>query len=137
MQHFALSDTVEAVYRQDLTVYGTIKKIDGASAVVHFKVPRVPKRHGVCDRCNFPGMLSRNGGSGEIECMRSGCGHEHGFDHRDEIIELTKLKNITTKRRDEKRKELSKQLLKLLEDGVAQKLITHPEYQKALSALPT
>ena len=46
---------------------------------VTYKIPRKPEEKGVCDKCKCPGRLSKNGGTGEIVCMRSGCGHEHGF----------------------------------------------------------
>jgi len=122
---FHPKDLVSVPCRRDLTTYGTVSELrpDGR-AVVHFRIPRQPKERGVCDYCRFPGLLSMNGATGEIVCMRSGCGHEHGFEERDEVILFDQLVNITTKRREEKRAELRKRIAALLQEGVENQFLT-------------
>jgi len=46
------------------------------TADVKFNIPVTPDK---CARCGWPGLLSMNMTFGEVECMRSGCGHLHGF----------------------------------------------------------
>jgi hypothetical protein len=41
---------------------------------------RRPKQVRSCASCGAVASLSENASTGEIVCMRSGCGHEHGFD---------------------------------------------------------
>lgn len=58
---------------------------------IMYKTPKQPKEKGICDKCKWPGMLSKNGGTGEIVCIRSGCGHDHGFDEVTNSIHESKL----------------------------------------------
>ena len=103
---FAIGDYVDVNDRKrtKFSVYGKITEINGDTAVVYFRIPRDPKK-GTCEGCRWPGLLSMNGSTGEIECMRSGCGHSHGWEKRYEIIPLLKLINITEKRKIEKKKK--------------------------------
>ena len=49
----------------------------GALASVRFRIPARPM---VCAECGSHAHLSVNGATGEIVCMRSHCGHGHGFE---------------------------------------------------------
>lgn len=64
---------------------GILKSIDGENTVVEFRVPVNPY---VCASCGSHSGLSRNGATGQVTCMRSGCGHDHGF----ELVEVDFLK---------------------------------------------
>lgn len=46
------------------------------TATVRFKVPNTPTE---CEECGSSSDFSVNGATGEIVCMRTGCGHGHGF----------------------------------------------------------
>lgn len=121
---FHVKDLVDVPGRA-LTNYGRIRELrSGGRALVRFREPRQPEQSGCCDSCHFPGMLSQNAGTGEISCMRSGCGHEHGFDEHDELIAFDLLVNITMKRRDEKKAEFRKRLAVLLWEGVREGFVT-------------
>jgi hypothetical protein len=41
---------------------------------------RRPRSVRFCEACGAVASLSENATTGEIVCMKSGCGHEHGFD---------------------------------------------------------
>ncbi len=58
-------------------IRGTLKSIKGEETVVEF---RIPVRPFVCADCGSPAHLSMNGASGTVVCLRSGCGHDHGFE---------------------------------------------------------
>ena len=121
---FNVKDLVDVPGRE-LTNYGRIRELrSGGRALVRFREPRQPKRGDCCDSCHFPGMLSQEVGTGEISCMRSGCGYQHGFDERNEMIALDLLVNITTKRRDEKKAEFRKRLAVLLQEGIKEGFVT-------------
>lgn len=59
------------------------------TAGVEYKVPNLPDE---CQACGRTGGLSRNGGTGEIECMNTGCGHKHGFQTISVKLPLSSLK---------------------------------------------
>lgn len=104
---FKVGDTVDIKGRKDLDYYGKILEIKDDKAVVHLKFVRHPegREHGTCESCGWPGFFSVYGNTGEIECMKSGCGHRYGFTERDEVIPLEKLINITEKRNEEKKQK--------------------------------
>lgn len=52
---------------------------------------RSPKLVRYCVACGAVASLSQNAATGEVVCMRSGCGHEHGFDTLVEEFEITQL----------------------------------------------
>ena len=58
-------------------VVGTVKKIEDDLVTVESKVPIIPAS---CIKCGWPGFLSLHANTGEIECLRSGCGHGQGFE---------------------------------------------------------
>jgi ribosomal protein S27E len=70
------------------TVFGKVKSIDGTEVTVSFREANLPT---VCARCGNFSQLSVNGGTGEIECLASGCGHEHGFKEWEEKHPISKL----------------------------------------------
>lgn len=136
---FAIHDLVDVKDREQLPVYGKIVELQGEKAVVNFKIPRQPK---TCSGCGWPFNLSINGNTGEIECMRSGCGHRHGFEDRTEIIPLSQLINISAQRSAEKKRKMVEDLkgtiLKIRSElAVAEKekLFTNDEKTKLLKAL--
>ena len=57
---------------------------------VEYQLPRQPKEDGLCDHCSSI-SLSMNGATGEIVCMSTGCGHEHGFDEKVETFLVNKI----------------------------------------------
>jgi|SRR3989344_1710586 len=105
---FKVGDLVDVKRRSDLDYYGKITAINGNEATVKLKFVRHPegRGRGVCEECGFPGGFSVNGGTGEIVCMRTGCGHEYGFIKRAEIIALDKLINISEKMVQEKKEKI-------------------------------
>lgn len=105
---FSINDRVD-VKGREMPVYGKITEILDKKAIVHFRIPRDPKND-ICALCDWPGFLQICGNTGEVVCMRSGCGHGHGFEERDEIISLDKLINISTQR---KKEEINKLLSNL------------------------
>ena len=135
MQKFHVSDVVDVTER-DLVVYGVISELLPDNKVtVHFKEPRYPKKCGICDACHWPGYLSMNAGTGEMVCMRSGCGHEHGFEERDEIISISKLRNISEERGEEKKKDFSVRLSTLISEGVDKGILTSDQKEKILQII--
>ena len=121
---FNVKDIVHVPSRRALTLYGSITELHPDSkAIIIFWIPREPKERNACDECGSA-TLSVNGSTGEIVCMRSGCGHEHGFKSREEVISLDLLVNITTKRQEEKKAAFRKRLNDLLEEGVKEKFLT-------------
>ncbi len=121
---FNIGDTVDVKDRKDLSDYGKITQLlPDEKAVVHFRLRCKEKERNCCDKCRFPGLLSICGNTGEVVCMRSGCGHGHGFEERDEIIPVAKLINISEKRRDEEREKLLGKLKALLAEGMRKNLI--------------
>jgi len=113
---FKIGTIVDVEGRDDLRAYGKITDIKDGAATVHFRQRRTEKRRGMCDSCNWPGFLSVSGNTGEIVCMRSGCGHGHGFYESDEIIPIAKLVNISAKQAAEKRKGMLERLNRFLGD---------------------
>lgn len=107
----------------DLGVVKTLLPND--EVLVSFKVARQPKVRMVCDSCGWPGFLSMNGGTGEIVCMISGCGHEHGFSEYEEKFPLAKLGNITEQRKAEGMVQLKKSIRQLLEKAEEDGIITN------------
>src|SRR3989338_4399529 len=105
---FKIGTIVDVQGRDDLRAYGEITDIKNDRATVHFRQWLTEKRRGMCDSCNWPGFLSVNVGTGEIVCMRSGCGHGHY--ESDEIIPIAKLVNISAKRATEERKGMLERL---------------------------
>jgi hypothetical protein len=87
---------------------GTIVEIRGDIASVKFTVPRTPDK---CDKCGFLGILSVNHSSGQVECLRSGCGHEHGFEEVTKEIPLDQLIDTTGEKRQQKQFEKKKEKL--------------------------
>lgn len=101
---------------RNLSYYGEVKEILDTRAVVRLKEANQPD---TCKECGWPGSLSMNGGTGEIVCMRTGCGHKHGFREWDELIPVANLINVTEAR---KRAEVNKWLSEIrtqLRDGVS------------------
>ncbi len=92
LENFPIGTIVDVQSRTDLKVYGTVKSLSDQEAVVLFKIPRETS---VCMKCYSYAMLSRDCCSGEIVCMRSGCGHGHGFDEHTEPLPLSDLVNMT------------------------------------------
>ena len=68
---------------------GKLIKVKGQIATVAFEVPNLPRR---CEGCGMISGLSRNAGTGEIVCMSTGCGHEHGFKNIAVEIPFSNLK---------------------------------------------
>ncbi|MBI2030734.1 hypothetical protein HYT05_03860 [Candidatus Kaiserbacteria bacterium] len=137
---FAIGDIVDVTNRQlvafgeivALTETGEVTGVEGTEARVHFKDPRRPK---VCEACGWPFSLSQNMGTGEIECMRSGCGHGHGFEERDEVIPVYRLVNISAKKRAEKQAAFKGEVERLLANGVREKHIDSAQRDKILALL--
>jgi len=78
-------DFTDSKYR----VYGVVKSIEGEKVTLSFTEANHPE---ACEKCGSSVNLSVNGGSGEVECLRTGCGHRHGFKEWEEdhlISELT------------------------------------------------
>lgn len=103
---FAIGDLVN-VRERKLAYYGEVREfLPEDRLIVRFKEPREPNNGICCDKCGWPGGLSTNGGTGEVVCMHSGCGHEHGFREWDEVVERGIItENITDKREKEKLEE--------------------------------
>jgi len=99
---FKVGDTVDIKNRK-LDYYGKILEIKDSKAIVRLKFVRHPEGRGsgTCESCGWPGFFSVNGGTGEIVCMRTGCGYEYGFTQTEEIVLLDKLVNITEKKEKE------------------------------------
>lgn len=130
---FQVNDVVDVKGRSDITNYGTIVAMPNRDqAQVKFRTPKQPKKRNICDSCGFPHMLSQNGGTGEITCMRSGCGHDHGFDERTELVDYFKLINITAQRTKERRGQWTARLQALLAEGVRDHIITESQQDTAL-----
>src|SRR3989344_3463049 len=134
---FKIGTIVDVQGRDDLRAYGKITVIKNGRATVHFQQPRTEKERHICDSCGWPGLLSINGGTGEIECMRSGCGHGHGFRESEEIIPIAQLINISAKRATEKRGGFLKELEEVLRRGIVENNITGRECARVLSVFRT
>ncbi len=116
-------------------VSGKIKELfPNETARVYFEIPNKSQERNICDKCGWPGNLSVNGGTGEIVCQRSGCGHGHGFQKRNKIFPLNQLINISEQRLNEKREDLKREIRELLERGVTNKAMT-PTERAAILAL--
>jgi hypothetical protein len=134
MFQFNVNDLVDVRGRR-LTNYGIVREVHAnGKALVHFRTPRQPYE-GRCEYCGFSGMLSNNGATGEVVCLRSGCGGEHGFDERDETIPLDLLINISAKQQEEKKAKFRDRLAALLKEGVNEKFLAPKEYTRILQAL--
>ena len=128
---FNVEDVVDVPSRGDLTAYGTIRELlTHGRALVHFVIPRQEKERNVCDDCGFR-TLSRNVGTGEIVCMDSDCGHEHGFDERDEALSFDLLVNITNPE-DKKKAEFCEQFTSLVQKGVDKQFLTQDDADRIL-----
>lgn len=91
------------VYGRNVIVAGFVRRgpvegvvisvfASGALASVRFSLPATPM---VCAACGSSAHLSMNGATGEIECMRSHCGHSHGFeDHLVASCPIEKLEVV-------------------------------------------
>ena len=66
--------------------------IDKKAKTAEVCFERVPNHPTVCARCGSSHGLSRDGGSGEIVCLITGCGHEHGFSPVTISVPLAKIK---------------------------------------------
>lgn len=133
---FKAGDLVDVIGRR-LTHYGKIIEITDDKAVVHIKATREPKRENCCDDCGWPGFLSMYGNTGEIVCMKSDCGYNHGLEERDEIIPLEKLINITVKRQIEKKEEFLREIHSKLLQAVKNGLINDREVVDVMNTLKT
>lgn len=93
----AKDDLVQVRGKETLSYYGRVKEfLSNDRVIVGFKEPHQPQS---CGACGSPFALSVNAGTGEIVCMRSGCGHEHGYRHWDEVVDVSDvLENITNQR---------------------------------------
>ncbi len=80
---------------------GIIKKIEGGAALVEFEIPILPQR---CSKCGWPGFLSMHMNTGEVECMKPGCGHGQGFEKVITGVALERLE-LYTDHSDRKEKE--------------------------------
>lgn len=121
------SRVVNVVYR------GTVlKHLSENRVAVRFRIPHQPAERNVCDRCGFPGMLSKNGATGEIVCMRSGCGHDHGFEEWGRDFQFDQLVNITTKMRNEEKTKFNARLAAVLREGVSKGFINIQEVERML-----
>jgi hypothetical protein len=58
------------------SVYGKIKSIENDKAKIEFTQPNRPK---VCEKCGSSRDLSLENGNGQVVCMATGCGYEHGY----------------------------------------------------------
>ncbi|KKU50743.1 MAG: hypothetical protein A2633_01920 [Candidatus Sungbacteria bacterium RIFCSPHIGHO2_01_FULL_47_32] len=134
-QVFKVDDLVDVKDRNDLTHYGKIKKVMNDNALVHFKLTREPKQYNVCDSCGWPGFLSESGNTGEIECMKSGCGHGHGFEEREELISLEKLINMTALKEKEKMNVILKDIITGLCEAEAGGYITAKTKERIVNLL--
>lgn len=136
---FKIGDIIDVKNRRDLTAYGEIKKFideDGTKkAVIHFRLPREPKEFNMCEECGWPGFISVDGGTGERVCMKTGCGHGHGFEEREEIIALDKLVNISSKRKKKKLKEMKEEMDIILEQAIEDGIISQGVQKKVLELL--
>lgn len=55
--------------------HGTVKGVQGDLVDLEFAIPNRPS---VCKSCGSSYSLSVLGNTGEVECLASGCGHNHG-----------------------------------------------------------
>ncbi len=136
---FKVGDIIDVKNRRDLIAYGNIKKFideDGTKkAVIHFRLPREPKEFNVCDECDWPGFISVSGNTGERVCMKTGCGHGHGFEEREEIIAVDKLINISSKRKKKKLKEMKEEMDVILKQAIEDDVISQDIQKKVLELL--
>lgn len=121
MTVFEVNDYVDIARRTDLTAYGKITAINGENATVFFKLPRRSENPtkgtwDTCEDCGWPGFLSVSGNTGELVCMKSGCGHGYGFEKRTEIIPLMKLINISTQYRNKEKRGLLSNMQSIYSD---------------------
>lgn len=119
-----------------LTHYGKITELlPNNEARVRMKTTGRPQKQGVCDKCGCPGMLSMNGGTGELVCMSSGCGHGHGFDERDEILSLEILIDVEKAKLPARKEAFRHELDALLARGVTNKVITAQQQAAILNLI--
>lgn len=88
---------------------------------------KTPRQTDFCEQCGSQFNLSRNGGTGEVVCMRTGCGHEHGFVEKTLVVSVDGLINVSERQRAEKIADFRKRLRSLLQKGVDDELITHEQ----------
>jgi hypothetical protein len=86
---------------------GVVQTINDDKAEVLFEIPNTPK---VCGSCGFAGSLSVNRGTGEVECLRRGCGHGQGFRKVTTTIALNLLESWTTYTAKKQKAEWEEQL---------------------------
>jgi hypothetical protein len=123
------------VRERELTHLGQFVEIlPNQEARIHMKTAKEPKERGVCDQCGSMN-LSLNGGTGEITCIRTGCGHDHGFREWDEIIPVVKLINITERRREEAKIEFREEVKKMLVRGHGVGFVTTDQCKAILEIL--
>lgn len=94
---------------------GEIQSLVGTNhARVLFKKPQEVK---VCAACGSWFNLSKNGATGEITCMKSGCGHDHGFTEESHVVPLSHLKNISLQVFEASKKRYNAKLAELIKEG--------------------
>jgi len=128
---FQKRDIVD-VKNSKMLAFGKIANIKGDKAVVHFREPRQPE---VCEECGIGIMLSVNASTGEIECLRSGCGHKHGFEERNETIPLSQLINITSIRKSEEKKRIRKDVTAILMKAKKKDILEEKNIEKIIKLL--
>lgn len=135
---FKVGDLVDIRGRK-LNYYGKILELRGEEAIVSLKFRREPEggSWGVCKNCGWPGFFSVNGGTGEIVCMKSGCGYEYGFKTTKEIIPISKLINVTDKKREEAKKKFILEAKKILDKADREGLLNQQGKEGILKILGT
>ena len=89
--------------------------------MVCYEIPNRPKE---CAECGFEAFLSVNGGTGEVVCMRSGCGCEHGFSKKEVTIPLKDLVNISHRKKIQKREKWLKEVDRFFESAQKDEIIS-------------
>ncbi len=135
---FKVGDLVDMKGRK-LNYYGKVVELKGEEAVVNLRFRNEPEGgpSGVCKGCGWPGGFSVNGGTGEIVCMRSGCGYEYGFKTTKEIIPISELINMTDKKYEEAKKKFISEAKKMLDKADREGLLDKQDKEGILKILET
>jgi hypothetical protein len=123
------------VQDRKLTHYGKfVENLPNQEARIRMKTANEPKERGVCDNCGSPN-LSLEGSTGEITCIRTGCGHDHGFREWDEIIPIAKLINVTKQRLEKKKAEFREEVRKRFLKAFGDELVTADQCKAVMETL--
>lgn len=129
---FQVTDKVKVVGPQAHLGSGRITNISDAVATVKFKIPNQPN---YCSDCGSPAHLSVNGGTGEVICMKSGCGYNHGFKEKVMNLNLAHLENLTVKSKLAEKERLYQQIKSLVADGARKRYFDPKKAIRALGLL--